>query len=162
MPRAHYFNQDLDSYHIKISIHYRKKRFGNSNFHNKPGSGHYIMASNERNEADKSVQLDSTVDASKLNDPDHEALKDTNFVKNVDGKAVLRYYPDRPEAFKHKEFYMGKGPSKFYDPCALSSKMAVRCMENHDEDYKTVCSEYFKAYRECKKVWLEKRRKGTW
>ncbi len=120
------------------------------------------MVSNRADDSDKSINHDDKANNSELNDPNQETSKDISFVKKVDGKTVLRYYPDTPESFKHKEMFNGKAPSKFYDPCALSSKMAVRCMENHDEDYKTVCAEYFKAYRECKKVWMEKRRKGTW
>lgn len=97
-----------------------------------------------------------------LVDPVLQAEKDTNFIKTVDGKKVYRFYPDRPESKVHKERFIAKAPSKYYDPCALSAKMAVKCMEQHDTDYKEACSEYFHAYRECKKEWMKRRREGTW
>lgn len=81
-----------------------------------------------------------------------------DFTKGTPDK--YRYYPDRPAEREHRDSFIAKGPSKFYDPCAESSKMAVRCMERHDHDYKEVCSEYFQAYRECKKEWLEARRQA--
>ncbi|VEU19479.1 DEKNAAC100580 [Brettanomyces naardenensis] len=87
---------------------------------------------------------------------------ETDFVKDVDGKKVLRFYPDKPEDHAHQKMFLVKAPTQFYDPCAKSSKMAIRCMEQHDQDYKEWCGEYFRAYRECKKEWLKKRKEGTW
>lgn len=81
--------------------------------------------------------------------------KDNNEISEV------RFYPDRPTQRLHKDRFIVKEPSRYYDPCAESSKMAIRCMENHDEDYKEVCAEYFRAYRECKKEWMEQRKKDT-
>lgn len=105
---------------------------------------------------DKSGHIESLKELQK------EAETDTEFIKEVDGKKELRYYPDRPSKHVHKQIFVAKMPSQFYDPCALTSKMAVKCMEQHDEDYKEVCGEYFRAYRECKKEWLQKKREGTW
>jgi cytochrome c oxidase assembly protein subunit 23 len=93
-----------------------------------------------------------------------EPLITNEFVKtSQDGKKIedVRFYPDRPTQRLHKDRFIIKEPSKFYDPCAESSKMAIRCMENHDEDYKEVCGEYFRAYRECKKEWMEQRKKDN-
>lgn len=91
-----------------------------------------------------------------------------DFVKKTeDGKTELHFYPDKPTQRRHKDRFIIKEPSKFYDPCAESSKMAIKCMESHDEDYKEVCSELFQAYRDCKKEWMTQRRKdlrsgGIW
>lgn len=93
-----------------------------------------------------------------------EPVITTNFVKtSKDNKTIedVRFYPDRPTQRLHKDRFIVKQPSKYYDPCAESSKMAIRCMENHEEDYKDVCSEYFQAYRECKKEWMEQRRRDN-
>lgn len=81
--------------------------------------------------------------------------------KEKDMVSEVRFYPDRPTQRLHKDRFIIKEPSRYYDPCAESSKMAIRCMENHDEDYKDVCAEYFKAYRECKKEWMEQRKRDT-
>ncbi|TID28946.1 hypothetical protein CANINC_002214 [Pichia inconspicua] len=86
----------------------------------------------------------------------------TEFVKKKDDKIEeVRFYPDKPTQRVHKDRFIIKEPSRYYDPCAESSKMAIRCMENHDEDYKDVCAEYFKAYRECKKEWMEQRKRDN-
>lgn len=93
-----------------------------------------------------------------------EPIITNEFVKtSSDGKKVedVRFYPDRPTQRLHKDRFIIKEPSRFYDPCAESSKMAIRCMEQHNEDYKEVCGEYFKAYRECKKEWMEQRKRDT-
>ncbi|ODQ46538.1 hypothetical protein PICMEDRAFT_16404 [Pichia membranifaciens NRRL Y-2026] len=84
------------------------------------------------------------------------------FIKKKEGAvSEVRFYPDRPTQRLHKDRFIIKEPSRYYDPCAESSKMAVRCMENHDEDYKEVCAEYFRAYRECKKEWMEQRKRDN-
>lgn len=73
----------------------------------------------------------------------------------------VRFYPDKPTQRIHKDRFIIKEPSRYYDPCAESSRMAIRCMENHDDDYKEVCAEYFQAYRECKKEWMEQRKRDN-
>ncbi|KAG7811604.1 hypothetical protein KL921_001870 [Ogataea angusta] len=87
-----------------------------------------------------------------------------SFVEKVDNEIKVKFYPDSPTQRVHKDAFLTKTASKFYDPCAKSSQMAIRCMENHDEDYKEVCGEYFRAFRECKKEWMKERRKdgGIW
>lgn len=72
-----------------------------------------------------------------------------------DGK--LKFYPDEPEDDNHALAFRAKEPSEFYDPCAQASKMSLNCLERNDYD-RSKCFEYFNAYKECKKAWLEKRR----
>lgn len=81
--------------------------------------------------------------------------------RSTEGISDVRFYPDKPTQRVHKDRFIIKEPSRFYDPCAESSKMAIRCMENHDDDYKDVCAEYFRAYRECKKEWMEQRKRDN-
>ncbi|KAG0681854.1 Mitochondrial copper homeostasis protein [Pichia californica] len=87
----------------------------------------------------------------------------TNDFVTKSGNTVtdVRFYPDRPTQRLHKDRFIIKEPSRYYDPCAESSKMAIRCMETHDETYKDVCTEYFQAYRECKKEWMEQRKRDN-
>ncbi|CAH2447922.1 Mitochondrial copper homeostasis protein [Komagataella phaffii CBS 7435] len=80
-----------------------------------------------------------------------------NFTKG--SKDQFKYYPDTPTREKLERALLLKDPTKFYDPCAESAKMATRCMERHDQDYKEVCYEFFQAYRECKKDWLEMKKR---
>lgn len=84
------------------------------------------------------------------------------FVKK-EGEAIseVRFYPDRPTKRLHKDRFIIKEPSRYYDPCAESSRMAIRCMENNEEDYRDICAEYFQAYRECKKEWMEQRKRDN-
>lgn len=70
-----------------------------------------------------------------------------------------KFYPDQPNSLEHMVNFSAKEPSKFYDPCAESSRMSVRCLEINGRENKAVCNEYFEAYRECKKAWLAHRRK---
>lgn len=70
----------------------------------------------------------------------------------------FKFYPDSPTLEHHKKTFVAKEASRFYDPCAESSRMAIRCMENNDVNFKSVCGEYFLAYRECKKAWMKQRR----
>ncbi|KAI9505850.1 hypothetical protein BX070DRAFT_178098, partial [Coemansia spiralis] len=55
--------------------------------------------------------------------------------------------------------FENKTSSKFMDPCAIESKASMKCMDEHNYD-KDLCSEYFAAYRECKKLWVAERRKA--
>uniref|UniRef100_A0A060T0E5 Cytochrome c oxidase-assembly factor COX23, mitochondrial n=1 Tax=Blastobotrys adeninivorans TaxID=409370 RepID=A0A060T0E5_BLAAD len=70
----------------------------------------------------------------------------------------LRFYPDSPMEDEHKKVFRSKEPSQFYDPCAEASKMSLKCMERNDFD-RNQCMEYFRAYRECKKEWVEGRKR---
>ncbi|OCB86372.1 hypothetical protein A7U60_g6490 [Sanghuangporus baumii] len=47
--------------------------------------------------------------------------------------------------------------TKFVDPCEDASRASMDCMNRNDYD-KQKCRNYFEAYRECKKTWMEQRR----
>jgi cytochrome c oxidase assembly protein subunit 23 len=69
----------------------------------------------------------------------------------------LKFYPDDPKDDAHAEAFKLKEPTEFYDPCAIASEMSLKCLQRNDYD-RSKCMEYFSAYRECKKAWMEKRR----
>ncbi|KAF4957094.1 hypothetical protein FSARC_11403 [Fusarium sarcochroum] len=51
-----------------------------------------------------------------------------------------------------------KSKSEFYDPCQEAAQRSYKCLFRNGGD-KNMCGEYFQAYRDCKQVWTEKRRK---
>ncbi|KAL2144369.1 hypothetical protein VTI28DRAFT_9193 [Corynascus sepedonium] len=56
---------------------------------------------------------------------------------------------------KHK--FEGKDRSEFLDPCQEAATRSIRCLNRNGGD-RTLCSDYFQAYRDCKKAWIEKRK----
>ncbi|KAL0065828.1 Mitochondrial copper homeostasis protein [Marasmius tenuissimus] len=61
----------------------------------------------------------------------------------------------RPKSYL--EQFQGKEASKFTDPCADASKASMACLNKYDYD-RDKCLDYFQAYRDCKKAWLEQRK----
>ncbi|KAJ2856096.1 hypothetical protein J3B02_001797, partial [Coemansia erecta] len=55
--------------------------------------------------------------------------------------------------------FQNKKSSKFMDPCAIEAKASFKCLDDNNYD-KTLCSDYFAAYRECKQMWIAERRKA--
>lgn len=89
-------------------------------------------------------------------DPNTVQKKDeVDFTKGSPNE--YKFYPDNPTSEYNKMRFASKEPSKFYDPCSLSSQMSMSCLEQNNYN-KDMCYEYFKAYRECKKEWLRQRR----
>lgn len=83
-----------------------------------------------------------------------------NFTKDASSPADFKYYPDSPTSLMNKTRFNMKQASKFYDPCAESSKMSIRCMEVNGRENKEACNEFFQAYRDCKKEWMKERKKS--
>ncbi|KOS20858.1 Geranylgeranyl transferase type-1 subunit beta [Escovopsis weberi] len=54
----------------------------------------------------------------------------------------------------------GKSKSQFYDPCQEAAKRSYNCLFRNNGD-KTMCGEYFQAYRDCKEAWTKQRKKET-
>ncbi|KAI8685274.1 Mitochondrial copper homeostasis protein [Fusarium solani] len=56
-----------------------------------------------------------------------------------------------------------KSKSEYYDPCQEAAQRSYRCLFRNGGD-KSMCGEYFQAYRDCKQAWTDKRRKegGGW
>jgi len=65
---------------------------------------------------------------------------------------------DNLKPLDYKEQFEGRhSDSQFIDPCAAASKASMECLNRHDYD-KSKCSDYFQAYRDCKKLWIEQRK----
>ncbi|RKU45269.1 Mitochondrial copper homeostasis protein [Coniochaeta pulveracea] len=62
-----------------------------------------------------------------------------------------------------KSKFESKPKSAFLDPCQEAANRSIRCLNRNDGD-RTLCTDYFEAYRACKKEWTEKRKKerGSW
>ncbi|EEH10617.1 mitochondrial cytochrome c oxidase assembly factor [Histoplasma capsulatum G186AR] len=61
---------------------------------------------------------------------------------------------------KAKPAFTHKPASGFYDPCQDFADRSIKCMRRNGND-KTMCSDYFQAYRDCKKEWMTQRKKST-
>lgn len=70
----------------------------------------------------------------------------------------LKFYPDNPEHHRHKYNWVNKEPSKFYDPCEESRQASINCVLRNQED-RMACTEFFDAYKECKRDFFQKKKK---
>lgn len=68
-----------------------------------------------------------------------------------------RFFPDDPDSPISKAQFAVKSASQYFDPCTESAKMSLNCLDRNNYD-RSQCKEYFDAYRECKRLWLEARR----
>ncbi|KAI8150367.1 hypothetical protein BJV82DRAFT_586919 [Fennellomyces sp. T-0311] len=59
---------------------------------------------------------------------------------------------DFNDKFKRKE------TTKYMNPCAVEEKQSMKCLDKNNYD-KSKCDYFFHQYKECKKRWLEERRK---
>ncbi|PHH92170.1 hypothetical protein CDD83_8556 [Cordyceps sp. RAO-2017] len=59
---------------------------------------------------------------------------------------------------KTRDRFESKPKSEFYDPCQEAAQRSFKCLYRNSGD-KSMCGEYFQAYRECKQVWTERRRR---
>jgi len=55
------------------------------------------------------------------------------------------------QKFEHKH------ASEYYDPCQDFADRSIKCMRRNAGD-RDLCSDYFQAYRDCKKQWLTQRK----
>ncbi|CCC09624.1 hypothetical protein SMACR_03656 [Sordaria macrospora] len=56
-----------------------------------------------------------------------------------------------------KNKFEGKSRSEYLDPCQEAAQRSIKCLHRNQGD-RTMCSDYFEAYRDCKRLWIEKRR----
>ncbi|ORX71585.1 cytochrome c oxidase-assembly factor cox-23, mitochondrial [Linderina pennispora] len=63
-----------------------------------------------------------------------------------------------PRRITLREFE-NKKSSKFMDPCGIEAKASFKCLDDNNYD-KSLCNEYFEAYRNCKQMWVRERRKA--
>ncbi|KAF8349518.1 hypothetical protein F5887DRAFT_1270347 [Amanita rubescens] len=65
---------------------------------------------------------------------------------------------DNVKPLNYKEQFEGRHvASKFIDPCAAASEASMECMNRNDYD-RDACLDYFQAYRDCKKAWIQQRK----
>ncbi|QDS67646.1 Mitochondrial copper homeostasis protein [Venturia effusa] len=53
-----------------------------------------------------------------------------------------------------------KPHSKYYDPCQDAASRSIKCLQRNAGD-KEMCQDFFQAYRDCKKEWIEQRRANS-
>ncbi|KAI1261803.1 cytochrome c oxidase-assembly factor cox-23, mitochondrial [Xylariaceae sp. FL1019] len=56
-----------------------------------------------------------------------------------------------------KRKFQNKSKSEYFDPCAEAAAMSIRCLNRNGGD-RAMCTDYFEAYRACKKEWMDKRK----
>ncbi|KAI1103873.1 hypothetical protein F4804DRAFT_308763 [Jackrogersella minutella] len=56
---------------------------------------------------------------------------------------------------KHK--FENKSKSEWFDPCQEAAARSIRCLNRNGGD-RQMCTDYFEAYRACKKEWINKRK----
>lgn len=88
-----------------------------------------------------------------------QKIKETKNIDFAQGSPdEFKFYPDNPKNHKHKYEWANKMPSKFYDPCEESRQASIDCVLRNQID-KSVCQDFFDAYRECTKDFFAKRKK---
>ncbi|KAL1853196.1 hypothetical protein VTK73DRAFT_9056 [Phialemonium thermophilum] len=69
-------------------------------------------------------------------------------------------HPDaalQPWDDKMRDKFETKNRSEFLDPCQEAASRSIRCLHRNAGD-RSLCQDYFQAYRDCKKIWIEKRK----
>ncbi|OJA10689.1 hypothetical protein AZE42_01034 [Rhizopogon vesiculosus] len=65
---------------------------------------------------------------------------------------------DNVKPMDYKEVFAGRQAySQHTDPCEQAAKASLSCMD-HNGYNRDKCMDFFQAYRDCKKAWLEQRR----
>ncbi|KAI5850073.1 hypothetical protein BZA05DRAFT_400836 [Tricharina praecox] len=61
------------------------------------------------------------------------------------------------EYARGRERFQSKQRSEYFDPCQAAAERSLKCLHRNKGD-KEFCSDYFQAYRDCKKRWTEERK----
>ncbi|KAI0193082.1 hypothetical protein EV127DRAFT_425677 [Xylaria flabelliformis] len=56
-----------------------------------------------------------------------------------------------------KRKFQNKSTSEYFDPCQEAATKSIRCLNRNGGD-RAMCTDYFEAYRACKKEWINKRK----
>ncbi|KAG5731469.1 hypothetical protein E4T56_gene4361 [Termitomyces sp. T112] len=71
---------------------------------------------------------------------------------------TLPHPEDNVKPLNYREQFQGRHvASQFIDPCAAAAKASMDCMSRNDYD-RDFCLDYFQAYRDCKKSWINQRK----
>ncbi|QVM13294.1 Mitochondrial copper homeostasis protein [Coccidioides posadasii str. Silveira] len=65
-----------------------------------------------------------------------------------------KYWGKAEQQFKHKP------ASQFFDPCQEFADRSIKCMRRNAGD-RDMCTDYFQAYRDCKKAWMTQRKEAS-
>ncbi|KAH9074947.1 hypothetical protein EDB83DRAFT_2354322 [Lactarius deliciosus] len=57
----------------------------------------------------------------------------------------------------YRETFQKQTTSQFTDPCDEASKASMNCLNRNHYD-RDKCLDFFQAYRDCKKAWMEQRK----
>ncbi|KAH9924751.1 uncharacterized protein B0H18DRAFT_1119772 [Fomitopsis serialis] len=57
----------------------------------------------------------------------------------------------------YRERLQGRITTKFVDPCDRAAKASMDCLNRNEFD-REQCLDFFQAYRDCKKDWLDQRK----
>ncbi|KAI0792101.1 cysteine alpha-hairpin motif superfamily [Abortiporus biennis] len=57
-----------------------------------------------------------------------------------------------PQHYEKK--FKNRKVSEFVDPCEKAAKASMDCLNRNDYN-RDSCTDYFQAYRDCKKTWME-------
>ncbi|KAK8224769.1 hypothetical protein HDK90DRAFT_498001 [Phyllosticta capitalensis] len=60
---------------------------------------------------------------------------------------------ENPWTEKTAAKFNNKSLSEYYDPCQEAATRSIRCLHRNGGD-RDLCSDYFQAYRDCKKQWV--------
>ncbi|OSS54731.1 hypothetical protein B5807_01618 [Epicoccum nigrum] len=64
---------------------------------------------------------------------------------------------DKPEwAGPTATKFENKAYSEYFDPCQEAADKSIRCLKRNGGE-RAMCSDFFQAYRDCKKQWMEAR-----
>ncbi|KAI9851120.1 MAG: Mitochondrial copper homeostasis protein [Thelocarpon superellum] len=58
-----------------------------------------------------------------------------------------------------KARFTNKRNSEYFDPCQEAASRSMKCLHRNGGD-REMCTDYFQAYRDCKKHWMAERREA--
>ncbi|KAJ5368356.1 uncharacterized protein N7496_008116 [Penicillium cataractarum] len=61
---------------------------------------------------------------------------------------------------KAERKFSHKTASEYYDPCQDFADRSLKCMKRNGFD-REMCGDYFQAYRDCKKNWLNQKKAAS-
>ncbi|KAI1447849.1 cytochrome c oxidase-assembly factor cox-23, mitochondrial [Annulohypoxylon stygium] len=65
---------------------------------------------------------------------------------------------DNPWDKKNRSKFNNKSKSEWFDPCQEAASRSIACLNRNGGD-RQMCTDYFEAYRACKKEWVNKRKR---
>jgi cytochrome c oxidase assembly protein subunit 23 len=66
---------------------------------------------------------------------------------------------DSPWDSKTREKFESKQPGEYLDPCQEAASRSLKCLHRNGGD-REMCTDYFQAYRDCKKEWIAARKEA--